>query len=111
MKIDRLEVIGFLSFGIPANESEDEKDEVDLEMVYNLSLLYHITRQFMVLFELDGHAVLSGHENESTLNVVPGIKLKPWVESTLELGAGVSLPVTRDKDFDIQTIFSIFYHF
>ena len=111
IKAENIEVVGFLSFGIPTNEDDDEKDEVDLEMGYNLSVLCHVTSQLQLLLELDGEAVASGHDNESILNVTPGVKIRPWAESSVTVGAGLRIPVTRDKEFDLQTIFSVFYHF
>jgi len=110
-KIDRFEIVGFLAFGIPTNESEDEKDGVDLELGYNLSLMYHLADQLKLLLEIDGEAIVSGEENESIMNITPGVKVKPWHDTPLEMGVGVRLPITDDKEFDLQTVFSVFYHF
>ncbi len=105
-----LEVVAFTSFGIPINQQQGE--EVETEMAYNLSLLYHVTPRFMTLLEFDGMTVLSGEEDGATLvNITPGVKIKPLADRAFEVGVGISLPLTNTRLFDVRALVSAFYHF
>ncbi len=110
-KKDSLEVIASLGFGIPTNEPEAEKDEEDLELEFNLSVLYHFTPRIEGLIELDGSSVVSGHEEETVVNLTPGIKVRPIESSNLIFGLGVSFPISNDKNFDSRVLLSMFCHF
>lgn len=107
---DALEVVAFTSFGIPINQ--DQGEEVENEMGYNLSFLYHVSGRVSGLLEFDGETVLSGEEDGHTvINITPGIKVKPTDNDNFELGAGVSFPLTDKREFDVRAIVSAFYHF
>lgn len=109
-KHDRLEIVGFTSFGLPQNENGE--DEADLELGWNLSTLYHISPKFQVLLEFDGEHVYGGEEDGvNIVNVTPGIKVSPLDSSNLQIGIGVSVPLTDDKEFHARPILSVFYHF
>ncbi len=109
-KVSKLEAVGFLSFGIPTNTNGE--DLADVELGWNLSLLYHATPKLEAILEFDGENVFGGEEDgETILNVTPGIKFAPFEEQRLMLGAGVSLPLTNDKSFHVQPVVSVFYHF
>lgn len=108
----RFELVSFFEFGIPTHQKEEEGQEVETEMGVNLSLLYHASRRFQVLVELDGETVLSGdEEGESVVNVTPGFKVRPVADSSLWLGLGLSTPVSGDGEFDTRVVGSLFYHF
>lgn len=108
--LDELEVVGFISFGLPQNDAGD--DEADLELGWNLSALYHVSHKVQALLELDGERIDGGEEDGTTIvNVTPGIKVEPFSNPKLQLGAGISLPLTDDKEFYARTIVSVFYHF
>ena len=111
VKFDRFELVGGISFGIPVNEDDGQEDEVDLEVGYNVALTCHINAHVDALLELQGETVASGHENESVLNIAPGVIVRPFADSDLAIGAAVAWPVTRDKSYDFKTILSLFYHF
>ena len=88
------------------------EDEADWELGWNLSLLYHMTSKLKTLLEFDGESVYGGEEDEfDGINITPGIKFQPTDNPNLEMGLGVSFPLTEDKDFHVQTILSLFYHF
>ncbi len=109
-KRDALEVVAFTSFGVPINQ--DQGEEVETEMGYNLSFLYHVSARVSGLLEFDGGTVLSGEEDGHTvINITPGVKVKPTDNDNFELGAGVSFPLTANREFDVRAIFSAFYHF
>lgn len=110
-KRGRFEVVGFLAFGVPVNQDEAEEDAVDLELGYNLAAQYDLSARFTALLELDGETIAVGDEDETVVNITPGLKFRPTGDPDLQLGAGVSFPVTDDEAFDVRAIASLFYHF
>lgn len=105
-----LEVVSFARFGIPTHQGGDE--EVETELGYNLSFLYHVTPRVSGLIELDGETVLSGEEHGNTVvNLTPGIKVQPLPTRALDVGFGVSFPITGREEFEVRTVLSAFYHF
>jgi hypothetical protein len=109
-KRDRLEIVGFTSFGLPQNENC--QDEADLELGWNVSVLYHATPRIQTLLEFDGEHVFGGEEDGlDVVNVTPGIKVQPLDDPNLQVGVGVSLPLTDEKEFYARLILSAFYHF
>lgn len=109
-KRSRLELVSFLEFAIPTNQREDEEIETELE--YTFSSLYHFGDRLQGLVELDGVTGLSGEEAGATvLNVSPGIKYRFLPSRRLALGVSAGLPVTDHRDFDVRVLASIFYHF
>ena len=111
IKVDNLEIVGFLAFGIPTNEPEEEKDEEDLEIAFNVALLYHITTHLTGTLEIDGHTVASGEEEKTVVNLTPGLIIQPTDDPLLQVGVGVSFPISNDDEFDSQLILSVFRHF
>ena len=110
-KQGNLEIVGFLAFGIPTNEPEEEKDEEDLELSFNVSLLYHVTPTVAGLLEIDGHTIASGEEEETVVNLTPGVIIQPTDDPNLHVGVGVSFPISHDDQFDSQLTVSVFKHF
>lgn len=107
---DRWEIVGFTSFGLPVNENDE--DEADLELGWNLSVLFHLTPQIETLLEFDGQHVFGGEEDGvDVVNVTPGFKVQPFDDPNFQVGVGVSLPLTDDKEFHARLILSVFYHF
>jgi hypothetical protein len=105
-----LEIVGFLSPAVPTNKNGE--DEADLELGWNVSMLYHLHWRVQALLEFDGERVFGGEESgHSTANIAPGIKIAPTANQNLKIGAGVSLPISDDKDFNVRAILSVFYHF
>jgi hypothetical protein len=59
----------------------------------------------------DDEAVIIGNDNEGIINVTVGgigVPLRDW---PLEIGGGVSIPLTSDKEFNSRLIFSALYQF
>lgn len=109
-ELDRLQLVGLASFGVPTNENGE--DEADLELAWNLSLQVRLDERVAALLELDGEEVFGGDKNgESIVNITPGIKIAPLHDRNLRIGVGVSLPLTHDKEFHVRTVLSVFYHF
>lgn len=105
------EIVAVLAFGIPTNEPTDEKDEVDLELELSLSFLVHLTPRIAGLFEIDASWVVSGHDNETVVNLTPGIIIRPGESADYQVGVGVSFPVSNDDEFDTQLLISLLGHF
>ncbi len=104
------EMVGFLSFGFPVDA--DHHHDADVEIGWNLSFLVHATPWARLLLEFDGESVRGGEEDgTSIVNITPGIKFQPFAETDFEIGAGVSLPLTDDREFDARPLVSLFYHF
>jgi hypothetical protein len=108
----KLELVSFLEFGIPTNQDEEKGQEVETELGFNLSALYHASSRWQALLELDGEEVLSGEEEgHSVLNLTPGVKFQPVAGKSLLVGVGVSFPLSNEEDFDTRLVGSVFYHF
>jgi hypothetical protein len=61
------------------------EDEADLELGWNLSLLYYLTPRLETLLEFDGENVFGGEKDEFELvNITPGIKIQPSRTNLLE---------------------------
>jgi hypothetical protein len=102
--------VGFVGFGIPTNE--DGEDEADLELSWNISLLYHVASRLEALIELSGEEIFGGDEDgTSIVDITPGLKVAPFDGQPAKLGIGVSLPLSNDKEFDVRMVLSAFYHF
>ena len=109
-KHENLEVVGFLSPTVPTNKNGE--DEADVELGWDVSLLYHFGQHVEVVLEFGGERVFGGEESGFlTANISPGIKITPTANHNLKIGAGVSVPISNDKDFHVRAIFSVFYHF
>lgn len=108
----KLELVSFLEFGIPTHQNEEKGQEVETELGFNLSALYHVSSRWQALLELDGEEVLSGEEEgHSVLNLTPGVKFRPVAGKSLLVGAGVSFPLSNEEEFDTRLVGSVFYHF
>lgn len=105
------EAVTFLTFTIPVHQSKDERDEVDLELGVNISFLYHLGDAITAMLEFDGKTILEGTKEQTVVNITPGIKLRPIRDVPLDIGVGVSVPISHDKKFDVRTLVSAFYHF
>ena len=106
------EVITFLGFGVPFNEGDPEaRAEKDLELEYNLALAYWFVPRTRLILEFDGEAVVLGNDNQGTINVTVGGIGAPLRNWPLEIGGGVSIPLTADKEFDSRLIVSALYQF
>lgn len=106
----RWELVAWTLFEIPTNQNLQEN--VGTELRYNASVLYHATPRIETLVEAHGQTGLSGLETErSVLNLAPGLRIRPFPERKLTLGAGASFPLTDDQEFHTRILLSAFYHF
>ena len=111
------ELVGLTRFGIPINQEVGE--EIETEIHYDFSALYHFSTRVQGLLELNGLAGLSGHTEashhgdaagEGIISVSPGIKVAPLAESPLFVGLGASFPL-GDEELDARLKLAFFYHF
>jgi hypothetical protein len=108
--LGKLELVGWTLFRIPTNQELQENVETNLG--YNLSALYHVNPRLQALLELDGAAGLSGAAAERRVaNLTPGVKVQPLARSNLSVGLGIGVPLTQDREFDTRALISAFYHF
>ena len=105
------EFIGFLGFEFPFNEDVSKRSEKDLGLEYNMALTYWFVDRVRGVFELDGELVAVGDDNEAILNASWGFIGSPIQGVPLEVGVGLSIPVTRDRDFDQRGVISFLYQF
>ena len=104
------QLIGTLVAGIPLNQTDEEDAEEDWVLEYNLSALYHVTRDVQALLELSGERVF-GEEEEHVLTLTPGITAQPFADKSITVGVGVSVPVSNDKEFDYAVTVMTLIHF
>lgn len=103
------EIVGWTRFGIPANQETGE--EVETEVAYDVSALYHVSDRIQGLLELNGGAGLSGAEaGRGVVAVSPGFKVAPSPTVPIFVGLGVSVPVD-DEELDARLKLSLFWHF
>lgn len=107
----RWETVGRVELGFPTNQPASEEDEVDSEVGFQLSALYHLSDRVKPLIELDGESIISGEEDETVVNLSPGIKYLPTGDPDFALGASVGYPLSDDEEFDTRFIVSAFFHF
>jgi hypothetical protein len=104
-----IELVGYTVFGIPTNQNEGE--EVETELKYDVSALYHVSRRLQGLVELNGETVLSGEEaGAGVVSISPSVKVAPLATPALLVGLGGSFPL-GDDERDARLRVSVFYHF
>ncbi len=107
----KTQFIGFAEFGFPVNDNGNQ-DVADFEFGWNFALIYNGFDHFKPLFEIDGEIVNGGEEDGNNIvNLTPGLKYELPGNEALQIGAGVSFPVTDDKEFYVKPLLSVFYHF
>ncbi|RMF17401.1 MAG: hypothetical protein D6757_01310, partial [Alphaproteobacteria bacterium] len=76
-KRGRLEMVGFLTLGLPLNDRPQDAAP-DAEIAVDLSALYHVSRRVSLLVELNGEHVEGGEEDGLDVwNIAPGFKFAP----------------------------------
>ncbi len=109
LKRERFEAVAWTRFGIPVNQRNGE--EIETELHYDLSVLYHIAPRLQGLLELNGQLGLSGEEaGAGFVSLSPGVKVAPFPIHSLFLGLGGNFPLS-DEELDARVRFSVFYHF
>jgi hypothetical protein len=104
-----IELVGRSAFGIPVNQAAGE--EVETDLAYDFSGLYHVARRVEGMVELNGGVVLSGEAaGSNVVRLSPGVKVAPLSTDALFLGVGASFQLESDGA-DTQLRISAFYHF
>jgi hypothetical protein len=110
VKREKAEIVAFSSIGIPANTNTT--DEAHTRLSYELAFLFKPTAIVEPLMELDGETLLAGPDQEQTMiNLSPGIKFRPFHSEHWQIGAGIGLPLTNNREFHRRVVVSAFYHF
>ena len=105
-----LELVNRTRFGIPINQEPGE--EIETELHYDFSALYHFSPRVQGLLELNGGIGLSGDEaGEGIVSLSPGIKWAPFAgQPLLFVGLGGSFPL-GEEELDARLKLAFFYHF
>jgi len=77
---------------------------------YNLGVLLHATTVIQPLLELHGIAIGDEATPESS-SITPSLRFVPLRGKGLALAAGVSFPLSDEREFDSQLAASLFWHF
>jgi hypothetical protein len=81
------------------------------ELALYASALYHVSPRVQTILEYDGHTTpWSRYSTTGVRELTPGIKLRPFPDPHILLGAGLSLPF-GNAPYDRRLIISGFYHF
>lgn len=104
------ELVNRTRFGIPINQ--DPGEEVETELHYDFSALYHFSARVQGLLELNGLVGLSGDEaGQGIVSLSPGIKVAPFAGHPLFfVGLGGSFPL-GEEELDARLKLAFFYHF
>ncbi len=104
------ELVNRTRFGIPINQ--DPGEEVETELHYDFSALYHFSPRVQGLLELNGLVGLSGDEaGQGIVSLSPGIKVAPFAGNPLFfVGLGGSFPL-GEEELDARLKLAFFYHF
>ncbi|HEV7301536.1 MAG TPA: transporter [Tepidisphaeraceae bacterium] len=107
---EKFEIIGSVGVGIPLNQTSEERDEEDFALAYGVSTLYHVAPSLQALIEVHGESVF-GAEDVAALYVSPGVTFQPFDDKSINFGAGITLPITDDRDFDYAINLMSILHF
>lgn len=108
-KSDKLEIILNASTGIPFNSASDEIIGNDLSL--HSSFLYNFGTKIQGVLEFNSETLLNGEENDnSSVFISPGIKAAPLNTEKLMFGLSASFPISTEKEFNTEVLFSVFYH-
>ena len=105
-----LELVAWGIVGVPF--SQEEGEEIETEIEFNLSALYHVSPRFEALLELDGAGGISGDSvGEDVVNLSPGVRFQPLPNGPLVIGSSIGIPLTNEEQFTTRWTTSVFWHF
>jgi hypothetical protein len=104
-----LQVVGTVNLGIPLNQAPDERDAERLTLAHNLALIYEVRPHVQALLEFNGESTF-GDEERHAVYASPGLTFEPFADESVNVGVGVSLPLTGDRDFDYAVNLRILFH-
>jgi len=106
---DDWEWIGRVGVGLPTTSGTKEADE---ELEWATSLLYHFNESVAALVELDGTRAFGGEEDGyDNVSITPGLRFYPSDDRDVSIGVGMRLPLTDDRESDVQGIVTVYFHF
>jgi hypothetical protein len=109
VKLKRWEWTAFITFGLPANQHDDEFVPNYLETRF--TTLYNINRRFQALLEAGNEKPITwAGRKENNYDITEGIKFCPDPEKPWILALGAREPLFRNDELKFQIIFSVFYH-
>jgi len=88
-----------VSLGFSLNQTAQERDQQDFSLGYNLAVIYHALPNVQPLVEFHGGSSF-GDDDSYAFYISPGVTFQPFADESINLGIGVSLPVTSNRDFD-----------
>ena len=103
-------LVGQVGVGIPLNQTHGERDEQDFTLGYNAAVIYHAMPKLQALVELHGESVFGDGDGEHAFYVSPGVTFQPFADKSINLGVGVSLPLTDERDFDYAVNLLAIFH-
>jgi hypothetical protein len=108
-KLNKLEIILSASTGIPFNSAANENAENDLSL--HSSFLYDFDQKIQGVLEFNSETILNGEEKgNSSVFISPGIKAAPLNSEKLMFGLSAGFPISIEKEFNTEVLFSVFYH-
>lgn len=105
------DVVATVNLAIPLNQTADERDEEDFALAYNLAIFYRLRPDVQALVELHGESIFGDDASDAqAFYVSPGVTFQPFSDKSINLGVGVSLPLTDDRDFDYAVNLLAIFH-
>jgi len=107
---DKVEVAAFASVAAPVNRTANDEDVTHLG--YEISVLFKPTDSLQPVIELDGETLLAGAQSgQTSINLSPGIKFRSFHSEHWQIGPGIGVPLTDEREFHRRVVVSAFYHF
>ena len=105
---DSFQIITSGRFGLPLSSEEYDADDATFD--FGTSFLYVVSDEFRPFIEIDGDVMLEGdHSGDTVVNLSPGFRYK--IVEGVDIGAGVSFPITSREHFDLRAISSLLFEF
>ncbi len=100
----------FFTFGIPANQKNNENMQTGLES--RLTALYHLSPRWQALVEAGNATQISRfYRGAGNYDLTEGIKYKPDPDKPWIIALGAREPLGNNDELKLQGVLSVFYHF